>query len=851
MKNRIFKFIAPLAGFAILCIALVFLTRELQNYRLHEIILKIRSIPAERLILAGGITVAAYYVLTFYDFLAFRYIKKKLPYPRILFTSLVSYIFGNNIGMSVLSSGTVRFRFYGASGVSSIDIIKIITFTATTFWIGILTLAGVVFTVEPMVMPQVLHLPFSTMRPLGVILLLIVLSYLTLTVFFKKTFTVRDWEIDIPGWRVALGQIAVSFTDWSLAGVIMYLLLPDTLVITLPAFLGIYILAQITALISHVPGGIGVFETVMMLMLSGSVEAHDLFSSLVLYRFIYYLCPFGLGLLLFTAGEIAAGLKAFKKITETAGKILPRFFPALLAILTFFAGALILLSAAWPNLENRMIWLDNIVPMHLIQISHFVTALTGTALMFLSSRIQKRIDAAYYATLVLIGLSIISLLLNGLNYEEAIILTVILAAFIPCRSFFYRKASMFDQAFSPGWFAAMATVIAGITWTGFFAYKHVHYTSDLWFNFGLLNDASRFVRGGAGVLLFLTAISVYMLMRPARPRPDCPTDEEMELARSIIEKSDNPDAYLALLGDKYLYFNQDKTAFLMYGIQGGSWIVLGDPVGNYDAVENLMWDFMEESHMADADLSFFEVTQEHLPLCIEMGMSLLKIGETAKVDLPEFSIEGHDNRAFRHSVNKLNREGYSFEIVPVEFVPGILPELKEVSDKWLESKHTREKQFSIGYFNESYLSNFSMAVIKKERRITAFANIMKTECTEIFTIDLMRYIPDSPGGIMDYLFINIMLWGKQNGYRYFDLGSVPLAGLTNKPIAPLWNRIGSLIFGYGEFFYNFQGLRNFKNKFSPEWHSTYLAYSKPLSLPGTLKDIAILVGGGIKGVISK
>lgn len=289
----------------------------------------------------------------------------------------------------------------------------------------------------------------------------------------------------------------------------------------------------------------------------------------------------------------------------------------------------------------------------------------------------------------------------------------------------------------------------------------------------------------------------------------------------------------------------------MYGIQGKSWIVLRDPVGNNSEAKNLIWDFREESSRADANLVFFEVSSEFLPLYIELGMSLLKIGESAKVDLETFSLEGHDNRALRNTVNKINKEGYMFEIVPAEKVHEVLPELKKISDSWLKTKKTREKKFSIGYFNENYLLNFPAAVVRNGESIIAFANIMETGQKNIYTIDLMRYNPDSPGGIMDYLFINIMLHGKEMGYRYFDLGAVPLAGLVNKPIAPLWNKIGSMIFGYGEMFYNFQGLRSYKNKFHPEWHPIYLAYSRPLALPGTLMDIAVIVGGGIKGVVSK
>ncbi len=851
MKRTVFKFILPLSGAVILSVALVFLYKELGNYHLGEIIQKLIEFPKGRLLAAVLVTALSYFAVTFYDLLAFRYIKQKLAYSRIFFTSLVSYIFGNNIGMSVLSSGTVRFRFYSAAGISSLDIVKIITFTATTFWIGIISLAGIVFVIEPVTIPAILHIPFVSLRPFGALLLCIVALYITLTVFYKKTFYFKEWEIEIPDWKIGLGQIAVSFIDWSIAGLVLYFLLPDTIHLSYIAFIPVFLLAQISGLISHVPGGVGVFETVIMLMLSGQGGTSDIFSSLILYRFVYYLCPFAVGLVLFITAEISVTLGAVKKAASFALKWAPLIFPGVLAILIFISGAVILLSTALPNIGERMTWLNYIFPVHVMEVSHFFTALSGAGLLFLSSRIQKRLYSAYYMTIILLVSGIIFLMLSGLNYEEVTALVIALALFYPCRKFFYRRASLFDQSFSPAWGAAIATVITITIWFGLFAYKHIPYSHGLWSSFGLLNDTSRFMRGFAGVFLFFSILSLILFLRPARVRPSLPSGQDIEIVKSIIDRSGSPDGNLALLGDKYIFFNMEKTAFIMYGIQGKSWIVLGDPIGCKDDIPEIIWDFREESYKEDANLVFFEVASEYLPVYIETGMNILKIGEAAHIDLLNFNIQGSDNRGLRHSLNKTAKENYVFEIIPAENVQDLIAELKTVSDNWLGEKNTKEKQFSIGFFDEAYLKNFPMAIVKKENRIVAFANMMYTSDKGELTIDLMRHHSSAPGGIMDFLFLNIMLWGKENGFKDFNLGSVPLSGLVNKPLAPLWNRIGAVIFGYSEKFYNFQGLRSYKNKFHPDWQSRYLVYSKPLALPRSLIDIAILVSGGLKGVVSK
>lgn len=851
MKRSILKFIPPFAGAAILAVALVFLYRELGSYHLADIAGKMRDFPHRKLAAAIAVTVISYITVTCYDFLAFSYIKQKLPYPRIFFTSLVSYIFGNNIGMSVLSSGTVRFRFYSAAGVSSVDIVKIITFTAVTFWIGIITLAGIVFIFEPVNAPALLHLRFFSLRSLGVILISVVLLYMAITVFYSRKISFRELEIEIPGWKTGLGQIAVSFADWSIAGLVLYFLLPDSLGLTYAEFIPLFLLAQISGLVSHVPGGVGVFETVIILMLSGRGSSPEIFSSLILYRVVYYLFPFAVGLVMFTAAELSATLSTARGAASFMLKWIPLVFPGVLSIMIFISGAVLLLSIALPNIGGRMAWLNYIFPIHVIEVSHFLAALAGAGLLFLSSRIQKRLYSAYYMTIVLLVSGIIFLMASGLNYEEGTVLCVILAAFYPCRKFFYRRASLFDQAFSPVWAAAIATVITVMIWSGFFAYKHVPYSHGLWGSFGLLNDTSRFMRGAGGVFGVFSVISLVILLRPVPSRPSPPSAEEMEIVKSIIDISGNPDGYLALLGDKYIYFNSGKTAFVMYGVQGGSRIVLGDPVGGMDDVREIIWDFMEECHREDVNLVFFEVSPEYLSVYIETGMNIYKIGEAARVDLRDFNLQGNEQRGLRHSFNKTTREGCSFEIIPAEEFAGVATELKEISDSWLEDKNTREKKFSIGYFGVKYLSNFPMAVVKNENRIVAFANLMYTSGREELTIDLMRFRSSAPGGVMDFLFISIMMWGRENGFRYFNLGSVPLSGLVNTPLVPLWNRIGAVIFGYSEKFYNFQGLRSYKNKFHPEWQPRYLVYSKPLALARTLTDIAIIVSGGIKGVISK
>jgi phosphatidylglycerol lysyltransferase len=177
--------------------------------------------------------------------------------------------------------------------------------------------------------------------------------------------------------------------------------------------------------------------------------------------------------------------------------------------------------------------------------------------------------------------------------------------------------------------------------------------------------------------------------------------------------------------------------------------------------------------------------------------------------------------------------------------------MTRISDEWLRGKNTREKSFSLGSFREDYLARFPAAIVEQGDRLVAFANMWVGANEEELSPDLMRYAAGSPKGIMEYLLIGMMLWGVRERYRWFNLGMAPLSGLENRPLAPAWNRLGALLFRHGEHFYNFQGLRNYKNKFDPVWEAKYLAIPAGALIPRILANIASLTAGGLKGVLAK
>jgi len=293
------------------------------------------------------------------------------------------------------------------------------------------------------------------------------------------------------------------------------------------------------------------------------------------------------------------------------------------------------------------------------------------------------------------------------------------------------------------------------------------------------------------------------------------------------------------------------SGFIMYGIEGRSWIALGDPVGSAVEQEELAWGFREAAYRHGGRPVFYEVSREQLPLYVDLGLTLLKLGEEGRVKLAGFSLEGRERAKLRQPVRMCEKTGCRFAILPATEVENLLPRLRVVSDAWLAMKRTREKGFSLGRFDARYLSNFPMAVVWRGDEIIAFANVLAAGAGEEISIDLMRHLPDAPNGIMDYLFAQLMLWGAAQGYRWFSLGMAPMSGFEARALAPAWQRIGAMLYRHGEHFYNFRGLRRYKEKFQPQWEPRYLAAPGGLALPGVLTNVAALISGGLTGVIAK
>lgn len=852
MKRLTNEWLGPLLGVALFTAAVWVLHRELAAYHFKDVLHHIRQIPAKHIALALLAAAAGYMVMTLYDLMALRYLKQSLAYGKIALAAFVGAAFSNNIGLSMIAGASVRYRLYASWGLSTQDITKVVFFCALTLWIGFFTLGGTVFFFFPAALPSAVHLPFATTRPIGALMGLPVLAYLALCAGLKRPLTLFRWELEAPSLKTGVMQLLVGSVDWMFAGCVLNALLPKTSELSLPVVLGMYLLAQLAGLASQVPGGLGVFETVFLLLVGDRVPAAAIVGSLLIYRVIYYLLPLALSAGLLGLHEILARRDGARRLVENYKTWSAPALPLVLAFTTFAAGAVMLFSGATPALDQRLWWLRRWVPLPLLEISHFIGSTIGMGLMLLARGLQRRLDSAYWTAVFLLSAGIAASLFKGLDFEEATLLAVLLAALLSGHHCFYRKASLLSQRFTPAWLAAIAMVGISALWLGMFSYKHVEYSDRLWWQFAFEANAPRFLRASAGAAAVLLMFAAVRLFRSAPHTPETANSNELAQAATIVKNSRSTVSNLALLGDKSFLFTPDRSAFIMFAVESRSWISMGDPVGPESAWPELIWRFREVSDRYGGWPVFYQATPEHLPYYLDLGLTLTKLGESARVPLATFSMEGSRRKEERYTLRKMEKAGLSLAFLSAEQAAERFDEFNAVSEAWLAEKNTREKGFSLGYFNETYLRHFTMAVVTKGANIVAFSNLWQSADHEELSIDLMRYDPRSaPHGVMDYMFLQLLLWGREQGYRWFDLGMAPLSGFESRAQATMWHRLAAFLFRHGEHFYNFQGLRQYKEKFDPVWEPRYLASPGGLALPKVLTHLALLISGGIKGTLLK
>ncbi|RXF75647.1 bifunctional lysylphosphatidylglycerol flippase/synthetase MprF [Hansschlegelia zhihuaiae] len=841
--------VGAFASILLFAAVLFVLHRLVDEVKLDDVKTAIAATPWSSVAIALAASMASYVALTGYDWFGILHIKRRdVGYPVAALASFTGYALSYTIGFQLVVAGAVRYRIYAGAGLGAAEVAAITAISALTLWLGIFFTLAIGLVLEAPDVARIDGLSPALNMALGLAIFAALAAYLIWIGRRERAVTVEGYRLALPGVKSTGAQIVIGLVDLLGAAFALWILLPPQAEIAFPTFAALFVVGMTLGMLSHAPGGAGVIEATVLIALP-NLPADAVLASLLLWRVVYYLIPFMLALGLLGGSELARRKGYLSRAGTMLAAVMRPVAPIVLAAAVFLGGIVLLVSGALPAETDRLHYLRRVVPLPFVEASHLLASVVGVVLLVVARGLLRRLDSAYRVAQLLLTAGLVFSLAKGFDVEEASVLGVVLALLTVNRRAFYRRASLWDQDLAPAWLAAVAIVLGGSIWLGFFAYRNVDYSNEMWWEFAYRSDAPRFLRASLAAGVAALAIGLHALLhRHGKPRP-APAEPARRLT-AIVATSPRADANLAFLGDKRFLFSEAGDAFIMYQVQGRSWVAMGDPVGPPERASELLWSFRELADQHGGWPVFYQASVARLPMYLDLGLSLMKLGEEARVDLKTFTLEGKAGYEWRYVDRKATKEGLEISIVPAADAVPLYPELKRVSDAWMGSRKSREKGFSLGFWSDDYLRHFDIAVARHRGRVVGFANLWKGAGLEEATVDLMRYSPDAPKGVMDALFVRLMLWAKAEGYRWFNLGMAPLSGLVDHPLGPTWSRVGAFLFRYGDNFYNFEGLRTYKSKFSPVWEPRYLACPGGWVLPQILIDITALIGDAPKRVLT-
>lgn len=829
------------------------LHRLLAPTSLREVMAQVRATPPHLVGLSLLATVGAYLALVGYDWSALRYLGKRLPLPTIGLGSFLGYAFANTIGLSAVSGAAVRYRIYSSLGLTGYDIAAIATFVSLAYGFGASIIGFAAVTAHPEALAGIVSLGPAGIRSAAVVALVGTLALLAWLSWRRIGFTVKGVRVTAPSPGIMAGQLLFTAVELFLAAATLWVLLPPSS-LGLLSFVAIFAAAMMAGIMSHVPGGVGVFETVVIAALPATVPVDKAAAALLLFRIVYYVVPFVLALIVLSLTELRlASGKALGPRLQVVAPVLRAvsgLVPVAMSTMVLGTGLLMMLASLVPPTSELAEGMERWLPFGVNEGGALLSSAIGAVLIVLAHGLMRRLEGAYALTVLALTGGIVAALLSGLDWPRALVMVLALLILLPTRREFYRRTRLTRDTFSLPWLLLVAAVIVSAVGVYLFAHQSHTFAHEGWWQFALDRSAPRAWRAGLVGSLILGILALILALRPARVPASLPSEPDLALARQVIETQDAAEAGLAMTGDKCLLFSDSGRAFLMYRVQGRTWIALGGPVGDPADAAQLCWTFHDAATAANGRPVIYETTAAMMPLAVDLGLTLHKIGEEAVVRLARFSLEGPGRRKLRASHARALRDGLSLELVARPDA-ALIAELHPVSDAWLADRQTREKQFSVGRFDPAYLSQFPVAVVRHEGRIVAFANVLVTGTRRGASVDLMRHLPDAPAGVMEFLFTELMLRLGAEGYAELSLGMAPFSGIESRRQSPWSVKLAAFLYRHGGHFYNFEGLRAFKAKFDPDWRPRYLAAPPRANMLAIATDAAALIGGGLPGVVGK
>ena len=515
--KKLLRALGPVIVGCIFMGAVYLLYREISKYSLADIRMSLAQISMGSIVLSVLLAVINYIILIGYDWLALKGIHKTLPPARVSLVSFVGQAVSYNFG-ALLGGSTVRFRFYSSWGFSPMDIVRLVLMLAITFWVGALGLVGAIFMIAPPVIPPELgvHMPMD-IRPLGGILFLIAVSYLVVCKFIHKPIHIFGKEFAFPPFKIAVAQALVAGADLVAAGACLYVLLPPDSGITFLQFLPTYLMAMVAVVLTHVPGGAGVLEVVILHLTTASPQA--VFAALLCFRVIYYLLPLLLAAIIFAIYEIRLQAVQESGVLPDAGRWMRAFAPTIMSSTVFGVGAIMCFSVVLPVSPEHLAHLREWVHLGVVEGASIATGVAGVMLLFLAPGIRHRQRRAFQLTIVMLCVGIVAPMLSSVGWLVSVVSAVTLLTTLSIRRKCCRPSSLWKLHATFRLLFSIGCVLGCSAGLGLLLCHLDLSDPGLWMFTDYAADGSRLFRTLAAEALVVCAIAVgYARTMPLRKR---------------------------------------------------------------------------------------------------------------------------------------------------------------------------------------------------------------------------------------------------------------------------------------------------------------------------------------------
>lgn len=773
------------------------------------------DIPASHILLMILIGLLAVTPMLAYDFILNRELKTTYPKSYILGTSWCVNTINNLAGFGGIVDIGLRYSFYVPEEKEG-DGMQAISRIMPYFMSGLSVFSAIslLLTIFTPVSPEIRRY---------LILLAGTACYVPCILFISSRKNMKYFgQLQM----ATAGKLLLASTaDWAcvitcfvLTGYLMGISAP------LRNLIPLYIIAIAVGLISMIPGGIGSFDLIMIAGLESlGIESARVVTWILLFRLVYYIIPFFFGVLLFIhymGGRINTKFHGIPKMllasaAHRAAVLLIRLF-----------GIYLVLSALIPDELSSIPFLCSLDPVHGQMLYQFPSVLLGACFILLGRAVQENVSRAFPFGLCLLAVTFLYVNFGEISWAASAAVLLLVLVMVQIRPRLNRIQLVYSaEAFARDFLIMMFTLALFLRFSGRRAagilFRNQRHLLSRYARLWLLLLAAILL------ITFIYQLIVRYLAAGRQPLGDAFDDDRF--TRLLQAYGGDCNSGLAYLRDKRLYWYRENGAdavVFQFAQSGSKCVVMGEPIGDTGAFRRAISRLLGDAEQLGYQIVFYEIGQQTTLLLHEYGYEFMKFGESALVDLKNFSTAGNHGKRYRTALNKIEKQGFTFEITGEPHSDELLDQLSAISRRWLDGR--REKGFSLGFFDRAYLQKAPIALVRNSSgEICAFANIMPNHSADTATIDLMRYDADlCPNGIMDFLFVSLFLYFQGKGVRYFDLGMAPLANVGSFEHSFFQERVAYLIYTFSRRFYSFNGLRQYKEKYAPEWSSRYVCYPK-------------------------